>query len=106
MKEFPDLDRRNFMLGRPSETSAEIGSESHVSSLIVHVWPERADAVAEAIGSRRGAEVHARDPIGKLIVTLETENEFEIVQHLNAIQDLSGVLSTALVFHLFESESA
>ena len=39
---------------------------------------------------------------GKLVVTLETATEGEIVERLNRIQTLDGVLAAALVFHHFE----
>jgi nitrate reductase NapD len=38
----------------------------------------------------------------KLIVTLETDSEAEIVTRLHEVSLLHGVLSAALVFHHFE----
>ena len=50
-----------------------------------------------------GVETHA-EAAGKLVVTLETDNEADIVTRLNEISLLSGVMSAALVFHHYEPD--
>ena len=45
-----------------------------------------------------GAEIHGRDPIGKLIVVLEAETPGRIGELANAISALPNVISTAMVF--------
>ncbi len=76
--------------------------EYHVSSLVVHVRPEREAEIAAHIGRVNGAEVLPRQIAGKLIVTLETSSTAEIVERLNIIHDLSGVISAALIYHHWE----
>jgi nitrate reductase NapD len=92
-----ELDRRRLLFGAAREI--------HVCSLVVHAWPEQLDAVAEAVAGLPGAELHGRDPAGKLVVTLETDTESDILDRMNAIGDIKGVLSTSLVFQHHESES-
>lgn len=77
--------------------------ECHISSLVVHVRPERAAALSARIAQFPGTEMQACDVPGKLIVTLETESTAEIVERLNAIHDLPGVISAALIYHHWES---
>lgn len=79
--------------------------ELHISSVIVHARPERAAAIAAGIERLRGTEIHQRVAAGKLIVTLETATTDEIMDRLNAINDLPGVISTALVYHQWEPVS-
>ena len=76
--------------------------ECHISSLVVHSRPDRVPFIVECIGAIAGAEVHGGEDIGKLIVTLETETESQVVERINAIQLLDGVLAATLVFHHFE----
>lgn len=76
--------------------------ELHVSSLVVQARPEAVDDIARAIERIPGAEIHHRVGGIKLIVTLETAHTGEIMQHLDAINALSGVLSAALVYHHWE----
>lgn len=92
-----DLDRRRLLFGAARDI--------HICSLVVHARPEQLDAVADAVARLPGAELHGRDPAGKLVVTFETETEDDIVARMNAIGDISGVLSTSLVYHHHESES-
>ena len=76
--------------------------EFHVSSLVVHCRRERAAAVATTLRTLDGMEVHGGVLEGKLVVTLETATEGEIVERLNQVQLLDGVLAATLVFHQFE----
>ena len=75
--------------------------EAHVSSLVVHVRHEHLAQVRAALVGVPGVEIHAEGG-GKLVVTLETTSEGDIVARLSEISLLDGVLSAALVFHHFE----
>jgi nitrate reductase NapD len=77
-------------------------AEVHISSLVVHSRPERVPSIAIGIEAIAGAEIHGGRDTGKLIVTLETTTEGEIVERVNAIQLLDGVLAATLVFHHVE----
>lgn len=79
-----------------------MSGECHISSLVVHSRPERVPSIMEHLGRIEGAEVHGGLETGKLIVTLETDTESQIVERLNIIQLLDGVLAATLVFHHFE----
>jgi nitrate reductase NapD len=82
-----------------------MADECHISSLLVHVRPERADAIAARIAQLAGAELQPCDAPGKLIVTLETASTGEIMDRLDVIHDLSGVISATLIYHHWESAS-
>ena len=81
-----------------------MAEELHISSIVVHVRPEAADAAARSIAAIPGAEIHQR-LAGKLIVTLETGGTGDIMQHIERINDLPGVVATALVYHHWEPVS-
>ncbi len=76
--------------------------EIHISSLVVHSRPSQATAVAARLRGMPGVEVRGGVEAGKLVVTLETASEAEVVERLNAIQVLAAVLAATLVFHHFE----
>jgi nitrate reductase NapD len=76
--------------------------EFHVSSLIVHGAPELLPTISAAIAILPGAEVHASDGTGKLVVTLETVSEAEISMRVDAIRALEGVFAASLVYHQVE----
>jgi nitrate reductase NapD len=79
-----------------------VAEELHVSSLVVHGRPERLGEIRAGLARLSGVEVHAGAPSGKLVVTLETGSEQEIVAHVTTISLLDGVLSATLVFHHVE----
>jgi periplasmic nitrate reductase NapD len=82
-----------------------VAEELHISSIVVHVRPEAAAGAAQSIAAMRGAEVHQQLAGGKLIVTLETASTDDIMQHIERINELPGVVTTALVYHHWESVS-
>lgn len=78
----------------------------HVSSLLVSAKPDFLAQVTMDIERIEIADIaHAGDN-GKVIVTLETENESQIVQALTDIQLIEGVVSAALVFHQVDEFSS
>ena len=72
---------------------------AHISSLLLRADPDRLAAVCRQIETLSGGAVALTDPTGKIIVTLETECEREIVDHMNTLSLIDGVVSAALVYH-------
>src|SRR5689334_12851760 len=101
MTSAPTPSRRDVIKGR---LGAVHGRETHVWSLLIHVRPEGMGRVVAELESLPGLEIHLRQG-AKLVLTLETESEADIVGRLNDISLLHGVLSAALVFHHFEPSS-
>jgi nitrate reductase NapD len=85
----------------PPKPNGAHNAEIHISSLVVHCLPQLAGTIAGRIAAIPGAELRGGAG-GKIIVLLETSNEAEIVERLNAIQILDGVLAATLVFHHVE----
>ena len=92
--------RRDLLIGRSALPG---GPKAHISSLIVHARQEEVAAVKAALFAMPGVEIPG-ESAGKLVVTLETDSELDIVACLNEISLLDGVMSAALVFHHFEPE--
>ncbi|MCH4294600.1 chaperone NapD [Shewanella sp. 3B26] len=78
--------------------------EYHVTSLVVHAAPSQANTIARTIEILPGAEVHATSPEGKLVVTLEGSTQRAILDNVEAINALNGVLSSSLIYHQSEQE--
>ncbi len=70
-----------------------------IASLIVHTRPELLEAVKANLLCLPHLEVHQQSPQGKLVVVLEAEHEQNILDNLNAIQNLPGVLNAVLIYH-------
>ncbi|MGI9400940.1 MAG: chaperone NapD [Rhizobiaceae bacterium] len=82
-----------------------MNEQVHISSIVVTADPDRLDVVEPAIDALPVAEIALRGPGGKLIVTLETPDESEMVDALTKIQLMPGVVSAALVYHQETNET-
>jgi nitrate reductase NapD len=100
-REQASWSRRNLLGGRQT-AGLGAGGEHHVSGLVVHARPERLAAVLASLKAIPGLDVHGDNPVGKIVATLETPTEDDVVRRLGEIGELPGVLSTALVYHRFD----
>lgn len=80
------------------------GYAMNISSAIVHAHPGDVAVVQAGLAALAGVEVHAVSPEGKLIVTIESEDDGGNVATYEEIGRLRGVMSTAMVYHQTESE--
>ena len=71
----------------------------HISSLIIHCFPEKLNAVMQKTQCLKNVEVAAHDIKGKLVVVLETESEKGIMSIIDQIQMFDGVLTATMVYH-------
>ena len=77
----------------------------HIASLLVLARPEYFDAVKANLLLLDGLELHQQSPAGKLVVVIEAVHESQILQRIDQINNLPGVLNAALVYHeLLEPE--
>ncbi|TDF84353.1 chaperone NapD [Pseudomonas sp. H9] len=71
----------------------------HIASLVVLARPELLEAVKANLRLLEGLELHQESPAGKLVVVLETTDEQQILQRIDLINNLPGVLNAALIYH-------
>ena len=76
----------------------------NISSIIVIPHPDHIAAVQAALRKIDGVELHGTSPEGKMIVTIETEDDRATTQAYELISQLDGVLSASMVFHQLESD--
>ncbi len=72
--------------------------EVHISSLLVHVRPEREAAARLAIAALPGAEIHG-SRAGKLVVVLEAASETETLARIAEIHEIPGTIAASLIYH-------
>lgn len=76
----------------------------NISSALVHAHPANALAVSQRLTELEGVEVHAISPEGKLIVTIESEDDDSTLSIYTRIGKVEGVLAAALIYNQSESE--
>jgi periplasmic nitrate reductase NapD len=80
--------------------------EIHIAGVVVYAQPAQRESITSCIDLVPGAEVHASDGAGKLVVTLETESTKRTLDIMDAIRALPGVIDVVLVYQHAESEDA
>jgi len=77
----------------------------NISGIVVQASPDKIDMVRAQLEKISGVEVHAASDQGKMVVTIEKSHDRETADIFQEIGQLSGVLSTAMVYHHFEPDT-
>jgi nitrate reductase NapD len=73
-------------------------------SVVVHARTERLSDVRSALETLEGVEIHAAEPDGRLVVTVESEEAASFGDTVLTLQNVDGVLNANLVYHFHEEE--
>jgi len=71
----------------------------HIASVLVQGWPDRISAIESELTRIPGVESHGSNDTGKLILTLEAENDAGLVETMSRIEKSQGVVTASLVYH-------
>ena len=85
--------RRDFLTGRTDRRQA------HIASIVVQAWPDRIPLVEAELTRLPGVESHGSNGAGKLILTLETRGDAELMDRVRRIETAEGVIAASLVYH-------
>ena len=80
-------------------TRGERRDEIHIASVLVHARPEHVADLAARLSRLRGVEPHGSNGAGKLILTLETRGDAELMDRVRRIETAEGVIAASLVYH-------
>ncbi len=102
--EFKPARRALLKLGAADPLDEESSGDIYIAGLVVTARPERLSAVRTALARLPGAEIHAVDERGKLVLTLESASDGRIADLMLHIPDIPGVLTCDLAH--YHSETA
>jgi len=85
--------RRDILKGRMSDNS------HHIASVLVQGWPDKIPQIENELTALPGVESHGTNGSGKLILTLEAEDDAGLVSIMNRIETAQGVVTASLVYH-------
>jgi periplasmic nitrate reductase NapD len=71
----------------------------NITGILVSAHPDQTETLRERLTAIAGVEVHAVTPEGHMVVTIERPTDGEMTGAFDAIHQLPGVLSAALVYH-------
>lgn len=77
----------------------------NVCGVLVFARPERIKTVRKKLEKEDGVEVHAVTENGRLVVTVEKDDQQQTGELLNRIQTLDHVISASMVYQYFDQVS-
>ena len=77
-----------------------------IASLVVRARPERVGPLRTEINALAGAEVHAVQSEGRLIVTVDDSNGASPAENIVKVHNLGGVIGLSLVYEYCDDEIA
>jgi nitrate reductase NapD len=78
-------------------------SEVHIASCVAFARPEAVEGIVKAINATRLAEVPRTDERGRLVILIERGSTAEVLDVIDAIRALDGVLAVHLAYQHSES---
>ena len=81
------------------------GDEIHIASCVAFARPDAVEAVVQAIRASGIAEVPRHDASGRIVVLVERASAREVLDVMDAVRALDGVLAVHLAYQHAESES-
>ena len=80
-------------------------SEVHIASCVAYVQPECVAGVVRAITSTALAEVPRHDSSGHVVVLIEKSSAAQVLDVIDAIRALDGVIAVHIAYQHAEPES-
>jgi nitrate reductase NapD len=71
----------------------------NISGVIVRARPEHAPAVRRRLVKLPGVEVHGAGEDGRMVVTIERDDDGATADTFTRLSRLDGVLSASMVYH-------
>ncbi|GIU06255.1 MULTISPECIES: chaperone NapD [Shewanella] len=78
-----------------------MSKEIHITSLVVQVLPQKMAEVRQQIMTIENAELSVNNEV-KLVVVLEGDTQRAIMESIETINAIPGVLSATMVYHQSE----
>ena len=80
-------------------------SEVHIASCVAYARPESTAAIARAIEGTRLAEVPRHDERGRMVLLIERASTGQVLDVIDAVRALDGVLAVHLAYQHLETEA-
>ncbi len=77
----------------------DVTEESHISSFIVFCREDKHQLVEDALNAQPDIELHGSDDKGKFVVVTEAKHQGIIMDRIDLISAIDGVINTSLVYH-------
>jgi nitrate reductase NapD len=90
--------RRAFLQGRFPRGNEAASDELHISSLLVQLRPEAMPALEAYVDTQAALEISARGE-HRCVLLCETGHQREVMELIDAMLALPGVVNVSLIYH-------
>jgi len=73
-------------------------SEYNICGVVIHATAEKKAGIEKALANTDGVEVHANTEQGKLVVTVESEDNYYVADIIESFKDIDGVLTASMIY--------
>ena len=80
-------------------------AELHIASCVARIRPEALDTAVNMIETAIGSAISARDAIGKVVIVIEGASTGALLDQMDQIRKIPGVLNVEMVYQHAEEES-
>ncbi|NOG61570.1 MAG: chaperone NapD [Proteobacteria bacterium] len=77
----------------------------NVCGVVVFAKPVHLESVQQQLEAEEGVEIHAATEDGRLVVTVEKDDQQQTGDMLHKIQALDHVISASMVYQYFDQET-
>jgi len=71
----------------------------NISGVIVKAYPEKLFSIERMLTTMEGVEVHGNDEEGRMLLTVSQKTANSLVNTLDEIQHVPGVVATAMIYN-------
>jgi periplasmic nitrate reductase NapD len=73
-------------------------SEYSICGVMIHARPDKKNQVEQTLLDTKGVELHGSSSEGKLVVTVESEDQYYVADTISAFKDIDGVLCASMIY--------
>ena len=70
----------------------------NICGVLVHAHPDKLSQVQASLLQYEGVEVHNVSNNGRLVITIDLPDRFNMIDTINQLNNVEGVLSAAMVY--------
>lgn len=83
-------------------SQAAINESINICGILVHAMPDQITQVKSSLLKFAGLEVHEVTADGRLIITIDQPDRNQMIDTINQLNNVEGVLSAAMVYQHHE----
>ena len=78
-------------------------SDYNICGVMIHATADKRLQVEDVLSQSQGVEVHANSDEGKLVVTVESEDNRYVADTILGFKDIDGVLSASMIYQFSDA---